>query len=495
MRTVLIIDDNPAVATALELLFGLHEIRTLAAASPAQGLSVLAREAVDLVIADMNFSADTTSGEEGTELFRAIRARHADLPVILLTGWTHLPAAVQLIKAGAADYIAKPWDNEKLLASVENLLELAESNRERARLHSARRQRREQLARRFDLRGVVFESEAMEAAVELACRVARAPVPVLITGPNGAGKERIAAILHANSSAPGGPFIVVNCGALPAELLEAELFGAEAGAFTGAQRPRTGRFAAAEGGTLFLDEIGNLPLSGQVKLLRVLESGQYEPLGSSRTRTAHVRIVSATNADLPAMIREGRFREDLYYRLNLIEIPVPALAERPEDIVPLAEHFLAAGATGATTGADAAGSADAAAAGQGAAGPMRLSDEAREALLHHAWLGNVRELRNCIERAKLLAHEGLIGASDLGLPPPRGTDGTGAQSRAGASGSVSGAGSGAFTAESREGDAVSREALEDALREAGGNVSRAAQRLGLSRQALYRRLERFGLRL
>ncbi|HTW73966.1 MAG TPA: sigma-54 dependent transcriptional regulator [Steroidobacteraceae bacterium] len=470
MRTVLVIDDNPAVKTALELLFGLHEIRTLAAVAPAEGLALLARETVDLVIADMNFSADTTSGEEGVELFRAIRAAHADLPVILLTGWTHLPAAVQLIKAGAADYIAKPWDNEKLLATVENLLELADSNRERARLQSARRQRRERLARRFELGAVVFESEAMEAAVELACRVARAPVPVLITGPNGAGKERIAAILHANSPAPGGPFVVINCGALPADLIEAELFGAEAGAFTGAQRARIGRFAAAEGGTLFLDEIGNLPLSGQVKLLRVLESGQYEPLGSSRTRTAHVRIVSATNADLPAMIREGRFREDLYYRLNLIEIAVPGLAERPEDIVPLAEHFLAMGAAGEPT-----------------AETARLSEEAREALLGHAWLGNVRELRNCIERAKLLAREGLIGAGDLGLPPPRGAEGAAGPDRP--------SGSAALAPEPREGDAVSREALEAALRDAGGNVSRAAQRLGLSRQALYRRLERFGLRL
>ena len=503
MRTVLVIDDNPAVATALELLFGLHEIRTLAAASPSQGLALLTGETVDLVIADMNFSADTTSGEEGAELFRAIRARHPDLPVILLTGWTHLPAAVQLIKAGAADYIAKPWDNEKLLASVENLLELAESNRERARLHSARRQRRDQLARRFDLRGVVFESEAMEAAVELACRVARAPVPVLIRGPNGAGKERIAAILHANSAARGGPFVVINCGALPADLIEAELFGAEAGAFTGAQRPRIGRFAAAEGGTLFLDEIGNLPLSGQVKLLRVLESGQYEPLGSSRTRTAHVRIVSATNADLPAMIRDGRFREDLYYRLNLIEIAVPALAERPEDIVPLAEHFLATGAT--ATGATAAGTAGAGTGGAGdgadaetavvsptgeaGAGTLGLSEEAREALLNHAWLGNVRELRNCIERAKLLAREGLIGAGDLGLLQPRSAEGAaGGPDRSGR------LGSGAAAPERREGDTVSRETLEAALRDAAGNVSRAAQRLGLSRQALYRRLERFGLR-
>jgi DNA-binding NtrC family response regulator len=458
MRTVLVIDDNPAVTTALELLLGMHDIRTLAAGSPADGLAVLAQQRVDLVIADMNFRADTTSGEEGIELFRAIRARQADLPVILLTGWSNLSSAVQLIKAGAADYVAKPWDNDKLLATVENLLELVESNRERARLQQARRTRRQELARQYDLAGVVFESEAMEAAVELACRVARAPVPVLINGPNGAGKDRIAAILHANSAAPQGPFVIVNCGALPPDLLEAELFGAEAGAYTGAQRARTGRFEAADGGTLFLDEIGNLPLSGQVKLLRVLESGQYEPLGSSRTRQARVRIVSATNADLRSMMREGRFREDLFYRLNLIEIAVPALAQRSEDILPLAEYFLGDG--------------------------PRLAEEARDALLRHPWPGNVRELRNSIERAKLLAREGTIGAADLNLPAVRvAIDGA----------ATGGSRAGAMTGEGSD-EMLSREVLEAHLQRAGGNISRAAQSLGLSRQALYRRLERFGLR-
>jgi len=443
MRTVLVIDDNPAVGTALSLLFGLHDITTLTAASPDAGLAILAGTEVDLVIADMNFSADTTSGQEGVALFRDIRVGHPDLPVILLTAWTHLESAVQLVKAGAADYIAKPWDNDRLLAAVENLLELSQSLRETARLHREREQQRAQLAKSYDLCGVVYESRAMEAAVQLACRVARAEVPVLITGPNGSGKERIAAIVHANSAVRAGPFVTVNCGALPAELIEAELFGAEAGAYTGAHRPRIGRFETADGGTLFLDEIGNLPLSGQVKLLRVLESGQFEPLGSSRTRSTRVRVISATNAELGAMIRQGGFREDLYYRLNTIEIPLPALAARPADILPLAQHFL---------------------------GPeLTLSDDARQALLRHSWPGNVRELRNVVERARLLVSGRQVQAADLNLPTHK-----------------------ALGPNEEEG--LTRAAIEASLRAAGGNVSRAAASLGLSRQALYRRMERLGMR-
>jgi DNA-binding NtrC family response regulator len=442
MRTVLVIDDNPAVAQALSLLFGLHDIRTLTAFTPQKGLAVLARERVDLVIADMNFSADTTSGEEGAALFRALRSQQPDLPVVLLTAWTHLESAVQLVKAGAADYIGKPWDNDKLLATVENLLELAETTRERQRLQDEQRRRRERLAEQYDLRGIIFASDAMERTVELACRVARAEVRVLITGPNGAGKEHIAQIVHANSSIRTGPFVAINCGAIPSELIEAELFGAEAGAYTGASRARAGRFESAKGGTLFLDEIGDLPLAGQVKLLRVLETGQYEMLGSSKTRNAQVRIISATNADLPALIREGRFREDLYYRLNVIEITVPPLADRPADILPLARHFLGKG--------------------------LQLSEDAAAALLGHDWPGNVRELRNSIERAKLLARDNVV-AADLNLPVSQRTA-------------------------TRETEHISREVLEASLREAGGNISRAAQSLGLSRQALYRRLERFNLR-
>jgi DNA-binding NtrC family response regulator len=442
MRTVLIIDDNPAVGEALSLALSLRDIRARVALTPEDGLAMLDREQIDAVIQDMNFTADTTSGQEGVALFRDLRARHPDMPVILLTAWTHLETAVELVKAGAADYLAKPWDDAKLLASVENLLELSESTREVTRTRIERRRRREALHEKYDLDGLVFASEAMGRTIELACQVARSDVPVLITGPNGSGKERIAAIVHANSPVRRGPFIAVNCGALPGELIEAELFGAEAGAYTGANKAREGRFELADGGTLFLDEIGNLPLSGQMKLLRVLETGQFERLGSGRTRHARVRVVSATNADLKAMIRAGSFREDLYYRLNVIDVVLPALSERCDDILPLAEFFLN--------------------------GRAQLSEEAREALLAHNWPGNVRELKNAIERASLLAAGELIAPSHLNLPH-----------------------GGTLTA--RNLDEPTRESVESALASAGGVISRAAQSLGLSRQALYRRMERYGL--
>ena len=399
MPTVLVIDDNPAVATALEVLFSLHELRTLRALSPREGLALLRKEAVDLVVQDMNFAADTTSGEDGVELFREIRAAYPDLPVILLTAWTHLDAAVDLVKAGAADYLAKPWDDRRLIASVINLIELGQANRElQQRVQRERRQRRD-LEERFDLRDVVWNDPATERVLALACQVARADVPVLITGPNGSGKERIAEIIRANSSVKDGPFVTLNCGALPSELIEAELFGADAGAYTGASKAREGKFEAADGGTLFLDEIGNLPPAGQMKLLRVLETGRFERLGSNRERQVKVRVLSATNADLPAMIRAGTFREDLYYRLNVFPVAIPALRERPQDIVPIARHFLVEhGARFGRTG-------------------ITLSPGAEAALTEHAWPGNVRELENVIQRALILATGSRIEAGDLRLIP------------------------------------------------------------------------------
>jgi DNA-binding NtrC family response regulator len=442
MPIVLIIDDNPSVATALEMLFSLHDIDTVSAETPERGLARLARGDIDLVIQDMNFHADTTSGEEGIALFHAIREREPDLPVILLTAWTHLESAVDLVKAGAADYLAKPWDDRKLLATVNNLLELSEARRELARHRSGERRRRDALSRDHDLRGVVYADPASERLLTLACQVARSELPVLITGPNGAGKEKIAEIVHANSAVKDGPLVALNCGALPGELIEAELFGADAGAYTGANKPREGKFEAADGGTLFLDEIGNLPPAGQMKLLRVLETGRFQRLGSNRERQVRVRVVSATNADLSALIAGGRFREDLYYRLNAIELQVAPLTERPDDILPLARYFLPAG--------------------------KHLSADAERALLRHAWPGNVRELRNVVQRAALLSGDGDIDAGALGLPA---------------------ANAGAAT----HGEEPDRAMIEAALSRANGVIAQAASDLGLSRQALYRRLDRLGI--
>jgi DNA-binding NtrC family response regulator len=447
MPTILIIDDNHSVAVALEVLFSLHEIDTLRATTPEQGLAALAQHEVDLVIQDMNFTQDTTSGAEGIALFGQIRDLYPDLPVILLTAWTQLDVAVDLIKAGAADYMAKPWDDQRLLATAKNLLELGQTNRElRFRVQRERRAKRE-LEKRYDLRGMIWQDAAIERILTLACQVARADVSVLITGPNGAGKERIAEIIQANSVVRDGPFVVLNCGALPSELIEAELFGAEAGAYTGAGKAREGKFEAADGGTLFLDEIGNLPAAGQMKLLRVLETGRFERLGSNRERQVKVRVISATNADLPAMIRAGSFREDLFYRLNVIELNLPPLVARPADIIPLAEHFLGAEKT--------------------------LHPTAVATLLKHAWPGNVRELKNVMQRAALLAGSAVIGVADLGLPAVNGI---------------------APTNSTANGDCEpDRAAIEAALASSRGVVAQAATALGMSRQALYRRLERLGI--
>ena len=446
MPTVLIIDDNPSIAIALDVLLSLHDIQSASAQSPEQGLTLLRQQQFDLVIQDMNFTADTTSGEEGVALFGQIRQQHPDLPVILLTAWTHLDAAVDLIKAGAADYLAKPWNDQRLVATVKNLIELGQANRALQQRVQRERQQKRALESSYDLRGFVWQDSATERVLGMACQVAKSDVSVLITGPNGAGKERVAEIIQANSKVNAGPFVVLNCGAIPAELIEAELFGADAGAYTGATRAREGKFEAADGGTLFLDEIGNLPLAGQMKLLRVLETGRFERLGSNKERQVKVRVISATNADLASMIKAGSFREDLYYRLNVIQLTLPPLAERPDDILPLALSFLESGKT--------------------------LSSGAQQSLQAHSWPGNVRELKNVMQRACLLAAQDEIKAADLGLPAAANVVVT--------------------TSASLEAE-PDRAAIELALARAHGVVAQAASELGLSRQALYRRMERLNI--
>ncbi len=444
MATILIIDDNDAVRTALEVLLSMEGHRVMTASSPDEGLRILMREPVDLVIQDMNFRKEATSGAEGIALFNSIRERHPSVPIVLLTAWTHLETAVDLVKAGAADYLAKPWDDARLMTTVRNLLELRRLTLEQERAARRRADSRAALASKFDLCGLIFESDAMRDVVTKATHVAPADVPVLITGPNGSGKEVIAAIIQANSSVRRGPFVKVNVGALPKDLMEAELFGAEAGAYTGATKVRQGRFEAADGGTLFLDEIGNLSIEGQAKLLRVLQTGEYERLGSSATRRVKVRLISATNTDLPTAIAEGRFREDLFYRLNVIELRVPPLAERKEDILPLARHFME--------------------------GERRLGSAAQRALCAHSWPGNVRELMNTIRRASLLSTGSEITPADLSLQSPLTSN---------------------EMLPEREPD---RAEIESALARARGVIARAARELGLSRQALYRRMEKLGLK-
>jgi DNA-binding NtrC family response regulator len=444
MATILIIDDNDAVRTALDVLLSLQGHHPLTASNPEEGLKMLAREPIDLVLQDMNFRKEATTGEEGVALFHSIRDRYPSLPIVLLTAWTHLETAVELVKAGAADYVAKPWDDARLLTTVRNLLELRRLALEHERAARKRAESRAALAAKFDLCGLVFESEQMRDLVTKATHIAPADVPVLITGPNGSGKEVLSAIIQANSSVRSGPFVKVNVGALPKDLMEAELFGAEAGAYTGATKARQGRFEAADGGTLFLDEIGNLSLEGQAKLLRVLQTGEFERLGSSATRRVKVRLVSATNTDLPASIAEGRFREDLYYRLNLIELKVAPLAERKEDILPLARHFLDK--------------------------HQKLGAAAQRALLAYPWPGNVRELMNTIKRASLMSTGSEITPADLGLPAVAAP---------------------METIPDREPD---RAEIEGALSRARGVIARAARELGLSRQALYRRMEKLGLK-
>ena len=451
---VLIVDDQPAVARALAVLFDLHDIPHVLAATPGEALAVADREVLGAVVQDMNFTPNETSGRAGVDLFRRLRERDPGLPIFLLTAWASLETAVELVREGAADYVQKPWDDEKLVATLRALLRAREAAVAEERQQRELAVSRAALAREYDLRGLVYTSSGMHRAVSLALQVAGSDAPVLLTGPSGAGKERVAEIIQANSRRRHAPFVRVNVGAIPAELMEAELFGAEAGAYTGLKARRVGHFEAADGGTLFLDEIDSLPLAGQVKLLRVLSGGELLRLGSSRAQRVDVRVLSATNASLGKAIAEGRFREDLYFRLDVVEIRVPPLSDRPEDVLPLARHILARFA---------------AERGQ----PLRFTSPSEAALLAHAWPGNVRELENRVRRASLLAAHAEIHPADLDLaathlepPAPLSAD-----------------------------DEEERGELLRLLAGEEGNVSRVADRLGISRQALYRRMSRLGIEL
>ena len=399
---------------------------------------------------------------------RAIRKLDSDLPIVLITAYTSLETAVELVREGANDYVAKPWNDDKLVTTAKNLLRMRQLQQENLRLTWQGLRARRELQAKHNLCGLIYESAAMHEVVSLAVKVASSNVAVLITGPNGCGKEKIAEIVWANSRRHRKPFVKVNAGGLNDNLVEAELFGAEAGAYTGATKMRLGRFEEADGGTLFLDEIGNLSMNAQMKLLRVLQTGEFQRLGSNTTRKVDVRVISATNANLVKAIEAGAFREDLYFRLNVIEIGIPALRDRCDDMLPLARHFLEVTAEAEALPAP------------------KLTDQAEQALLAYDWPGNVRELENRAKRAFLVRSGVAIGAEDLGF------NGTSPSMPAPAA-----------TQEEREASAATPSAVHDAeyaeiqaaLFEARGMVSRAAAQLGISRQALYRRMERLGIEL
>ncbi len=447
---VLVADDQPDVLEALRLLLKGEGYQIETAASPAAVLQALESDDFDAVLLDMNYARDTTSGQEGLDILARIQAMDSTLPVILMTAWGSVELVVEAMRRGARDFIQKPWDNARLIAVLRTQIELSRALRQGERLEAENRVLRSAEG------GVAFiaESEAMQPVLQLIARVAPSDANVLITGEHGSGKEVVARTIHRLSDRASRPLVTVNTGGLPEGIFESELFGHVRGAFTDARSDRVGRFELAHGGTLFLDEIANVPLSQQAKLLRVLETGEMERVGSSRTYRVDVRVISATNASLHAEAAAGRFREDLLFRLNTVEIHIPPMRERRTDIPLLAMHFLkqyAARYRKQLTGFEPA---------------------ALQTMLDYPWPGNVRELDHAIERAVLLAQGELVRASDLGLRTAREAP---------------------QKLEDMSLEEVEAFLIRKALARYGGNISQAAEALGLSRSALYRRLQKYGI--
>jgi len=452
---ILIVDDDPSVVTSLSLLLKRHGHPNRSARSQEEALAVLREAEFDLVLQDMNFSRGT-SGEEGLELLAEIRRLRPRMPVILITAWGSITLAVEGMKAGAADFVTKPWSNAQLLQSVETALSLAGEAGE------AKAASREELDRRYDLRGLVGADPKFLKILELIGRIAPTDASVLIMGESGTGKELIAEAIHGNGRRKAGPFVKVNLGGISSTLFESEMFGHVKGAFTDARADRKGRFEMADGGTIFLDEIGEVDLSAQVKLLRVLQDRSYEVLGSSHTRTVDVRVVSATNRDLGEMVEKGQFREDLLYRLNLIAVRLPPLRERRGDVPVLARHFLDLSARTYRRS------------------PVAISDRALDWLVDQPWPGNIRQLKQTIERAVLVEDGDRLDVGDfLAL--------SGLEARETRGGTVLPS-PGSMTL-----DEMEKAMIVKCMRHYEGNVTRVAEALGLSRAALYRRFEKYGL--
>ena len=458
-KTILVVDDDPSVIASLGLLLEQNGFAPAGASGPEEALARVADPACRLVLQDMNFSRATT-GDEGLELLAEIRRRRPELPVVLLTAWGSIELAVRGIKEGAADFVTKPWGNAQLLQTIRTVLSLETS---RGAATGSPAPPREELDERYDFGALLGEDPELLRVLELVGRVAATDASVLITGESGTGKELIAEAIHRNSPRAGQPFVKVNLGGISSTLFESEMFGHVRGAFTDAKRGRPGRFEMADGGTIFLDEIGEVEPSAQVKLLRVLQDRSYEVLGSSATRRVDTRVISATNQDLAAMVAAGTFREDLLYRLNLISVELPPLRRRAGDIPLLARAFL--GQCAQNYGR----------------GEVELSRAAVDWLSLQRWPGNVRQLRQVIERAVLISRQSVIDVAELSelaqLDPTQLSN-----DDLPAAGSV--------TLEELE-----RKMIEKTLARYEGNVSQVARALGLSRAALYRRCEKYGLRI
>jgi len=457
MPRILIADDQSDVLAALSLLLKGERFQIQSAASPEGVLRSIESQELDVVLMDLNYARDTTSGSEGLDLLSRIRATDPTLPVVVMTAWGSVDLAVEAMRRGARDFIQKPWDNARLLAVLRTQVELAEALRRGSRLEAENIALRDSVSDAAgDLPQIVAESPAMRTVLNLVERIGPADANVLITGENGTGKEVITRLLHSISSRRAKPLISLNAGALAEGVFESELFGHVRGAFTDAKSDRVGRFELADGGTLFLDEIGNVPLNLQAKLLRVLETGEFERVGSSKTQKVNVRLLSATNADLIAEVAQGKFRQDLLFRLNTVEIRLPPLRDRPEDIPHLADYFLRLHRERYRRPI------------------LGFSSEALDALRQHLWPGNVRELDHVIERAVLMSTSNIVTAFDLALEA---------------------------TPDARLSARLEEMSLEDAerllikkaLARFEGNANRAAEALGLSRSALYRRLQKYGL--
>jgi DNA-binding NtrC family response regulator len=449
---ILIADDQPELLSALSFICSAEGYHCTTVDSPEAAIAALGKSEFHLLLMDMNYHPDRTTGQEGLDLLRRVQQIDPSLPVVVMTAWGSIPLAVEAVKSGAKDFLQKPWENERLLSILRTQIQLRAALKGQERLEAENRVLR---IAQNPISDFVALSPAMQEVQRIIEQVAPSDANILITGENGTGKGVVARMLHHISSRAQQPLISVNMGGIPETLFESEMFGHVKGAFTDARSDRVGRFELADGGTLFLDEIANLTGSQQAKILRVLETGEFERVGSSRTQKANARLLSATNADLSKDIDAGKFREDLYFRLNTIQIHLPPVRERREDIPSLVKLFLEELAVRYRKKV------------------AEISPKALEALQQHNWPGNVRELRHVMERAVLLSRSDVIQPSDLGLQATQ-------QSRA-------------SLIEEMDLESVEAHLIKKALDRHNGNAISAAKALGLSRSAFYRRLQKYGI--